>query len=60
MSEETKPIVACYESFAKFDISVGRAVEVELETRTRKPGSLGRWIVNGPTHAGPFPISVIN
>jgi len=36
MAEYTKSIVSFEESFAKLDIRVGRIVEVELETRTRK------------------------
>ena len=37
MAQEIKPRADFEETFEKLDIRVGRVVEVELETRTRKP-----------------------
>ena len=37
MPKETKPIVAMMDTFDKLDIRVGRVLDVELVTRTRKP-----------------------
>ena len=37
MPKETKPLVAMTDTFDKLDIRVGRVVDVELVTRTRKP-----------------------
>ncbi|MCK4503802.1 MAG: tRNA-binding protein [Desulfuromonadales bacterium] len=36
MAKDLKPIVSFDESFGKLDIRVGRVIEVELETKTRK------------------------
>jgi len=37
MARETKPVVTMGETFDKLDIRVGRVIDVEPETRTRKP-----------------------
>jgi tRNA-binding protein len=37
MTKETKPVVAFEDSFDKLDIRLGRVIDVQLETRTRKP-----------------------